>query len=72
MRRAPDVPAARRGLLSVHETADYLGISPGTVRNWLTMRRLEHVKVGRLTRIPLAALDRYVEAHTIAVAEDEA
>ena len=27
-------------LLSVDEAADYLGISSGTLRNWLSMRRL--------------------------------
>jgi hypothetical protein len=34
------------------------------------MRRLEHVKVGRLTRIPQTALDHYVRLHTIVAIED--
>jgi excisionase family DNA binding protein len=38
-------------LLSVGEAAQYLGISAGTLRNWISLRRIEHVKVGRLTRI---------------------
>ena len=52
-------------LLSVEEAADYLGISSGTMRNWLSMRRVEYVKVGRLTRISQAALDRYVTVNTV-------
>jgi len=52
-------------LLSVNEAARYLGISPGTMRNWLSMRKLEHVKVGRLTRISCGVLDRYVADHTV-------
>jgi excisionase family DNA binding protein len=36
--------AGRRGLLSVEEAAEYLGISAGTMRNWISMRRIEHVK----------------------------
>lgn len=55
-----------RGLLSIEEAAEYLGgLSAGTVRNWVSMRRIEHVKIGRLTRIPRGALDRYIAAHTV-------
>jgi excisionase family DNA binding protein len=63
MRRSE--PSERPHLLSVEEAADYLGISPGTMRNWLSMRRLEHVKVGRLTRVAQAVLDRYIAANTV-------
>jgi excisionase family DNA binding protein len=60
-----DGARSRRVLLSVEEAADYLGLSAGTMRNWISMRRIEHVKVGRLTRIPQSALDRYTLAHTV-------
>ncbi len=59
------VLSERPHLLSVEEAADYLGISAGTMRNWLSMRRIEYVKVGRLTRIRLATLDRYIAANTV-------
>ena len=52
-------------MLSVEEAADHLGISTGTMRNWLSMRRVEYVKVGRLTRVSQAALDRYITANTV-------
>jgi hypothetical protein len=29
------------------------------------MKRIEHVKVGRLTRIPRVVLDRYIATHTV-------
>ena len=62
----------RRGLLSVVEAAGYLGVSPGTLRNWASTRRVEFVKVGRLTRFSEAALDRYIAAHTVrAIGDDE-
>jgi hypothetical protein len=35
------------------------------------MRRLDQVKVGRLTRVPQAAIDRYIAAHTIAAVDLE-
>ena len=70
--RAPHVtaPTHTRSLLSVDEAADYLGLSAGTMRNWVSMRRLEHVKVGRLTKIPKAALDRYIATHTVRPIDD--
>jgi excisionase family DNA binding protein len=60
-------PTTQRGLLSVDEAADYLGLSAGTMRNWLSMRRIEHVKIGRLTKIPKSVLDRYIVDHTVHV-----
>lgn len=62
--------ASPRGLLSVDEAAQYLRVRPGTLRNWLSMRRLEYVKVGRLTRIKQAALDRYIADHTVEPVDD--
>jgi excisionase family DNA binding protein len=60
----------RRGLLSVEAAAQYLGVSAGTLRNWVSARRIEYVKVGRLTRFSSAALDRYITAHTIQAASE--
>jgi excisionase family DNA binding protein len=65
--RRPE-PSGRPHLLSVEEAAEYLGISRGTMRNWISMRRIEHVKVGRLTRVAQGALDRYIAANTIPAA----
>jgi excisionase family DNA binding protein len=45
----PTAHGDRRGLLSVEAAAQYLGVSPGTLRNWVSARRIEYVKVGRLT-----------------------
>jgi excisionase family DNA binding protein len=67
----PDL-SRRRGLLSVEEAAQYLGVSPGTLRNWASTRRVEFVKVGRLTKFSPATLDRYIAAHTVrAVGEQQ-
>jgi excisionase family DNA binding protein len=57
-------------LLCVDEAAQYLRVSPGTLRNWLSMRRLEFVKIGRLTRVSRAALDRYIAEHTRPAVKD--
>jgi hypothetical protein len=34
------------------------------------MKRIEHVKVGRLTRFSPVALDRYIQAHTVRAADE--
>ena len=52
-------------LLSVADAAAYLGISQGTLRNWLSMRRIDYVKVGRLTKLSRDALDRYIAENTV-------
>ncbi len=57
-------------LLSVGEAADYLGISSGTLRNWLSMRRLAYVKIGRLTKLSKAVLDRFIAEHTVPAVAD--
>jgi excisionase family DNA binding protein len=49
----------------VPSAAAYLGIQTGTLRNWLSMRRLPYVKIGRLTRVSKRALDDFIAAHTI-------
>jgi excisionase family DNA binding protein len=53
------------GLRSVPEAAQYLRLSVGTMRNWLSQRRLECVKMGRRTLIRQAELDRLISANTI-------
>jgi excisionase family DNA binding protein len=52
------------------EAAAYLCVKPGTLRNWVSMRRIEYVKVGRLTRFSVAALDRYIATHTVEAVEE--
>jgi len=57
-----------RQLLTVEDAAAYLDISPGTLRNWLSERRITYVKVGRLTRVRRSVLDAYIEQNTVKAA----
>ncbi len=59
-------------LLSVPDAAAYLGISEGTLRNWLSMRRIDYVKVGRLTKLSRDTLDRYIAENTVEAVRGEA
>jgi excisionase family DNA binding protein len=62
--------AAQTPLCDIDEAAAYLKVKAGTLRNWLSAKRLGYVKVGRLTRIPKSELDRYLAAHTVNAVED--
>jgi excisionase family DNA binding protein len=53
------------GLLTLPQAAEYLNISAGTLRNWVSERRLAYVKVGSKTHFRLAVLEAYIEAHTV-------
>ena len=48
------------GLLTLQEAADYLKIAPGTLKNWVSARRIAYVKVGSLTRFEQRDLDQFV------------
>lgn len=48
------------GLISIREAAKLLACSEALLRKWIHLRRLPHVKVGRLTRIRQSDLDAWV------------
>ena len=57
-------------LMSVEQAAEYIGVRPGTLRNWLSARRIAYVKVGRLTRVSSDTLNRFIAEHTVTSVED--
>lgn len=57
-------------LLSVHETAERLGLKPATIRAWLLRRKLPRVNCGRAVRIPAEAIAQFVERNTIPAKEE--
>jgi excisionase family DNA binding protein len=64
-RKPASKPTERQGLVSLAEAAAYLGLSEGTLRNWVSMRRIEYVKIGSRTCFRPAALDAYIAAQTV-------
>jgi excisionase family DNA binding protein len=54
-----------RRLLNVREAAEYLGLEVDTVYKKSRLRELPCVKVGRVLRFDVKALERFVEQHTI-------
>jgi excisionase family DNA binding protein len=52
-------------LLTVEETAAYLGISKLTVYDWVSQRKIEYVKIGRLVEFDLRILDKWIDQNTV-------
>jgi excisionase family DNA binding protein len=57
-------------LLSVSQAAEILGVKVGTVRLWVSKRRLAHVKLSRCVRIPEAEINRLICESTVPARED--
>jgi excisionase family DNA binding protein len=53
--------SAERILLRVTEAADLVGLSRSTIYNLVTSGQLDTVRVGRTIRVPVSALEKWVE-----------
>jgi excisionase family DNA binding protein len=51
------------GTLDNEDAAHYLGCKPGTLRVWVSKRKVPFVKVGRLVRFRKADLDAWLESN---------
>jgi excisionase family DNA binding protein len=60
---SPDSDSPRRTLVTVPEVAAMLGCGRTLVYDLIGSRELPVVKVGRLTRVPVAAVDAFVSRH---------
>jgi excisionase family DNA binding protein len=52
-------------LLTIKQVAVILALQEGTVRAWLTQRRLPRVNCGRAVRIPSAAVEEFIQRNTV-------
>jgi excisionase family DNA binding protein len=52
-------------LLTPDEAAAYLGISKLTMYEWISKRKIEYVKVGRLVKFRERTLEQWIEKHTV-------
>lgn len=55
----------RNRLLSVQETADYLGVSTQTIYKMSSQRRLPKTKIGGRLRFDLQQLNVWIREHTL-------
>jgi len=57
-----DLDFSRSPWLTPEETADYLGVALGTIRNWTSQRHIPHVKLGRVVRFHKDELDSWLRS----------
>lgn len=55
----------RKGMLSVEEAAQELGLKASTIRAWILRRRITYVKLNRAVRIPRAEVERMIREGTV-------
>lgn len=51
-----------RGLLTVREFAEALGVTVSCTRRWLLEEKIAKVKLGRLVRIPASECERLINS----------
>ena len=56
-----------RRLLTIKEVADYTGLSPHTLYQMVSQRRIPFVKMGRLTKFDREELDKWITDHSVKV-----
>jgi len=50
-----------RRWLTANDLAEYLGVHVGTIRNWTSLRKIPHSKIGgKLVRYDREAIDRWL------------
>lgn len=54
-------------LLNLTDAAAYLGVQPATLYEWVSKRKIEYVKMGRLLKFDRRQLDRFIAQHTVKV-----
>jgi excisionase family DNA binding protein len=47
------------------EAARYIGVTPATLRVWVSRRRVPFVRVGRLVRFRRSDLDKYLDRNLV-------
>ncbi len=55
----------QKRLLTVKEASEYLGIKVNTLYSWVSQKKIDYVKMGRLTKFDIRVLDKYIENNTI-------
>ena len=51
----------QKRLLTIKETSEYLGISVNTLYSWVSQKKIDYVKIGRLTKFDIKVIDKFIE-----------
>ena len=51
----------QKRLITMKEASEYLGVSVNTLYSWVSQKKIDYVKIGRLTKFDLKAIDKFIE-----------
>jgi len=51
--------------LNITETAEYLGLTKGTLYVWVCQRKIPFVKMGRLTKFDIGEIDKWIDGKRV-------
>lgn len=54
-------------LMSIQQTAEYLGLSVGTIYQWRSQHKIPYIKVGRKVRFRKEQLEQWLAERTVQV-----
>ena len=54
-----------RRLMTIQEASQYTGLSVHTLYTMVSQKRIPYVKVGRLVKFDLEALDKWIKQQTV-------
>ena len=55
----------QKRLITIKEASEYLGISVNTLYSWVSQKRIDYVKIGRLTKFDLRVIDKFIENNSV-------
>jgi len=55
----------QKRLITIKEASEYLGISVNTLYSWVSQKKIDYVKIGRLTKFDLRVIDKFIENNSI-------
>ncbi len=58
----------QKRLITIKEASEYLGISVNTLYSWVSQKKIDYVKMGRLTKFDLKTIDKFIENNTVEAA----
>ena len=56
-----------RRYLNINELSDYIGIPKGTLYAWVCYKKIPYVKIGRLVKFDLRAIDAWTKESAVDV-----
>lgn len=51
--------------ITIKEASEYLGISVNTLYYWVSQKKIDYVKIGRLTKFDLRVIDKFIENNSV-------